>query len=111
MPRSNRPRRGGRRGPASTGGAAATPPLDLARARGGNPEREQHGDGDWFVRPTGGEPGRSYRCPGCDQEIPSAARHLVVWPAEGILGDAAALADRRHWHAPCWRARDRRRPR
>lgn len=44
-----------------------------------------------------------YRCPGCDQEIRPDTAHLVVWPAYDR--DAG---DRRHWHAGCWQARDRR---
>ncbi|MDP9116246.1 MAG: hypothetical protein M3O28_03085 [Actinomycetota bacterium] len=46
-----------------------------------------------------------YRCPGCDQEIRVGQPHLVVWPEF----DADA-EDRRHWHSPCWAARDRRMP-
>jgi hypothetical protein len=48
---------------------------------------------------------KSYRCPGCDQLIAVGRPHLVVWPAED--DDAG---DRRHWHVPCWAARDRRSP-
>ncbi|MDP9431611.1 MAG: hypothetical protein M3P91_02510 [Actinomycetota bacterium] len=59
-------------------------------------------DGDWVVRPvTGAASTKSYRCPGCDQEIRPATPHLVVWPD-------GELDDRRHWHKPCWRARGRR---
>ena len=47
---------------------------------------------------------KTYRCPGCDQEIRPGVPHLVAWPADG-RGD---LTDRRHWHTGCWRARDRR---
>jgi len=27
---------------------------------------------------------------------------VVVWRADGVLGDAADLASRRHWHNHCW---------
>ncbi|SDY66363.1 hypothetical protein SAMN05444365_10337 [Micromonospora pattaloongensis] len=64
-------------------------------------------DGEWMVR---GIPGpaatKTYRCPGCDQEIRPGVPHVVAWPADG-RGD---LTDRRHWHSGCWRARDRRGP-
>jgi hypothetical protein len=56
----------------------------------------------WVVRPlTGSTTGRTYRCPGCDQELPAGSPHVVVWP-EGREDD------RRHWHTACWGARDRR---
>ncbi|THV41972.1 hypothetical protein [Glycomyces buryatensis] len=47
---------------------------------------------------------KTYRCPGCDLEIPPGTPHVVAWADEGD-GD-----DRRHWHKGCWNARDRRRP-
>jgi hypothetical protein len=56
---------------------------------------------------TGTGTTKTYRCPGCDQEIRPGVPHLVVWPA----ADADAVADaagRRHWHAACWQARERR---
>jgi hypothetical protein len=44
---------------------------------------------------------KSYRCPGCDHEIPVGMGHEVVVPR-------AAPELRRHWHAGCWaRARHR----
>jgi hypothetical protein len=82
------------------------PPLDLERAQ--RVETVQAwSDGDWRVRTIpGGAATKTYRCPGCAQEIRPGVAHVVAWPADG-RGD---LADRRHWHTPCWRARDRRRP-
>jgi hypothetical protein len=66
---------------------------------------EEAADGDWVVRPlTGSATDKTYRCPGCDQEIRPGQPHLVCWRA----GDEG---NRRHWHRPCWLARDRRRPR
>jgi len=63
---------------------------------------EQHPDGEWMVRHvTAGRAAKSYRCPGCDQEIRPSTPHVVAWPA----GDEE---ERRHWHSPCWAARDRR---
>ena len=62
-------------------------------------------DGEWIVRTVPGSASdRVYRCPGCDQTLPAGTPHVVAWPAEG------AVDERRHWHAPCWAARSRRRP-
>jgi hypothetical protein len=59
----------------------------------------------WQVRPvTGAAATKTYRCPGCDHEVLPGTPHIVAWHD----GDAG---DRRHWHTPCWHARDRRRPR
>lgn len=61
---------------------------------------------EWVVRRiTGGGATKHYRCPGCDQEIPPGVPHVVAWPRLG------AVDDRRHWHAACWSARDRRKAR
>ena len=96
------------------------------RRRNGSPPRpvpasgsetvEEAPDGAWVVRRlTGSATSKTYRCPGCDQEIRPATPHLVTWPAyprDSDLEpwDTATAADwRRHWHATCWRARDRRR--
>jgi hypothetical protein len=71
------------------------------------PERHELGpDGDWVVRLiAGGASAKSYRCPGCDQEIPPGTAHLVAWPAL-----VPGPSERRHWHRPCWEQRMRRRP-
>ena len=78
---------------------------------GGHEQVEEWPDGTWVVRRvTGAASTKTYRCPGCQQLIRPATPHVVAWPAEpGILGGPAA-DERRHWHAACWRARDRRRP-
>ncbi|WP_336318683.1 ATP/GTP-binding protein [Streptomyces lavendofoliae] len=61
-------------------------------------------DEDWSVRHVAGAAaaGKRYRCPGCDQEIPSGVPHVVAWPEYG------GVEDRRHWHKACWNAKDRR---
>jgi hypothetical protein len=65
------------------------------------------GDEQWRVRGIPGDASvKTYRCPGCEQEIRPGVPHLVAWPAGG-RGDEG---DRRHWHTGCWRARDRRAP-
>ena len=102
-------------------------PRGRRRGRGGSrpggsdpPRRpdpvEGAADGDWAVRAiTGSATGKTYRCPGCDQEIRPATPHVVAWPAYARDSDldpwdtdlAADL--RRHWHTSCWQARGRRR--
>ncbi|WP_406011569.1 ATP/GTP-binding protein [Streptomyces sp. NBC_00637] len=78
----------------------------LARLRGRRGEEspvDRQGV-DWFVRPVAGGrvEGKTYRCPGCDQTIPSGVAHLVAWSGN------SAVEERRHWHKACWNARDRR---
>ena len=78
-----------------------------------SPDRiEQHEGEDFVVRPvTGSAATKPYRCPGCHQTIRPATPHVVAWPVEprSFARDATGLDERRHWHTPCWRARDRRR--
>ncbi|MCL2787990.1 MAG: hypothetical protein FWD59_05775 [Micrococcales bacterium] len=83
-------------------------PLDVARARTGIPTRQSAHDGEWMVRPLG-PAAKGYRCPGCDQLIRPGEAHTVVWPADDLFGEEAAVRDRRHWHPACWRERGRRR--
>ena len=100
-----------RRGRRSSGGRpGGRPPLSPP-----DPV-EEAGDGDWVVRSvTGSATGKSYRCPGCDQEVRPGTPHVVTWPAYARDSDldpwdTDSAADlRRHWHTACWRARDRRR--
>jgi hypothetical protein len=69
---------------------------------GVQPVIEHHPDGEWEVRPVSASAtAKPYRCPGCDQVIAPTLAHLVAWRPN-------APDDRRHWHTPCWRARDRR---
>lgn len=91
-PRRNRPR--GQQKPSSSDEGAARYGLEhTARWRGE----------EWVVRGIGaGAAAKPYRCPGCDQEIPPGMPHVVAWPLlDGV-------DDRRHWHRPCWNARERR---
>jgi hypothetical protein len=72
----------------------------------GHTRAESWPDGEWLVRSVPGSGStKTYRCPGCDQTIPPGMAHVVAWPA-----DVGTVDDRRHWHAPCWAARLRRRP-
>jgi hypothetical protein len=89
-PRRNRPR--------------SHDPRPGAREAASSRDRTDQWRGEeWSVRSiTGGGAAKHYRCPGCDQEIPPGVPHVVAWPSLG------AVDDRRHWHGPCWSARDRR---
>jgi len=59
---------------------------------------------EWTVQPVSAtQAQKTYTCPGCGRRIDPGVAHVVVWRADGVLGDAAALADRRHWHTGCWR--------
>lgn len=91
-PRRNRPHQ-----------AASSPARDDDRH--GLERTENWGGDDWVMRPVTGSTGKTYRCPGCDQEIPPGVGHVVAWP------EHHGVDDRRHWHRACWNARDRRAPR
>ena len=85
------------------------PGLDVDRALGGR-RTESAGDGDWTVQTVPpSASGKTYRCPGCQQQVPASVGHVVAWANDSLLGADAALADRRHWHTACWRSRGRRR--
>ncbi|HEY3003539.1 MAG TPA: hypothetical protein VGJ44_14430 [Kribbellaceae bacterium] len=77
---------------------------------GGHQRAETKADGAWLVRRvTGSATAKSYRCPGCDQQIPPVTPHVVAWPEDpsllSALAGGAALDERRHWHTGCWRRR------
>lgn len=58
----------------------------------------------WNVQPvTAVQAQKTYVCPGCGRDIGPGVAHLVAWRADGVLGDTADLAARRHWHEACWR--------
>ncbi|MCX4746721.1 ATP/GTP-binding protein [Kitasatospora sp. NBC_01287] len=78
--------------------------AEPAAPLGGSLRRTESFQGEeWVVQTVAGTPGRFYRCPGCDQEIPPGTGHVVAWPDHG-----AGVEDRRHWHRACWGARERR---
>ncbi|MGB4136505.1 MAG: hypothetical protein WA971_08070 [Microbacterium sp.] len=63
----------------------------------------RHGQ-EWTVQPvSAAQAQKEYVCPGCRGVIAPGTAHAVVWRADGVLGDAADLAARRHWHTHCWR--------
>lgn len=97
MPRSNRPRRGR---PVSDGGGE----LDLHRALGGSLRTEARRDGLWNVQPVSAASAiKTYVCPGCGLDVQPGQAHVTVWRADGLMGEAADIAARRHWHAHCWK--------
>lgn len=58
----------------------------------------------WTVQPvSGAQAQKTYTCPGCGRAVDPGVAHLVAWRADGVLGDEADLAARRHWHTSCWR--------
>ena len=63
-------------------------------------------DGRWLVRSIPGASAlKSYRCPGCSQQIPVGLAHVVVWPAEPAWHVSSGVDERRHWHTSCWQRR------
>jgi hypothetical protein len=92
MPRSNRRR-------AESGGDDS-----FERLLAGFKRTEVRRGVEWTVQPVSATKAqKTYTCPGCGRTVDPGVAHLVVWRADDILGDAAALADRRHWHSGCWR--------
>ena len=58
----------------------------------------------WYVQPISAPSAiKNYVCPGCSVPIASGTAHVVAWRAEGVMGDTADIAARRHWHTHCWR--------
>lgn len=97
MPRSNRPRR-------RAGGAAGEPERDIERLLTGNRRTESRRGQEFSVQPiSAAKATKAYVCPGCRGPVEAGVAHLVVWRMDGVLGDAADLAARRHWHEHCWR--------
>ncbi|MFV0252288.1 MAG: hypothetical protein ACK5H2_03020 [Beutenbergiaceae bacterium] len=77
--------------------------LDVASLWRGVERTETDRDGmQWRVREVTGSD-KTYRCPGCQQEIQPGTAHLVAWNSDHIFGAGAGLAERRHWHNNCWR--------
>lgn len=84
--------------------AAGQPPRDVSHLAHGGARLETRRGEEWYVRNI--SPHRAekiYRCPACETEIPEGQAHVVAWRAEHLFGDDAAIRDRRHYHAHCWR--------
>jgi hypothetical protein len=83
---------------------AGHPELDVERLTSGWRRTEVRGGREWNVQPVSeGQATKAYVCPGCGQDVTPGIAHLVAWRADGVLGDAADLAARRHWHTHCWK--------
>jgi hypothetical protein len=81
-------------------------PVDdsLDRLLAGWRRTETRRGAEWSVQPVSAPKAvKEYTCPGCGRVITPGTAHVVAWRADGVLGDDAALADRRHWHTACWR--------
>ena len=66
----------------------------------GRTEPGPYGDELYMVRTVPGTRAvKTYRCPGCDHEIPPGTAHVVAWRTHG------GEDDRRHWHTGCWQGR------
>lgn len=84
--------------------AAAQPPRDVTHLSYGGATKVSKRGEEWFVRDIPAHRAeKPYTCPGCGQTIPMGQAHIVAWSAEHLLGDTAAVSDRRHWHTHCWR--------
>lgn len=97
MPRSNRPRR-------SRADAGDDVETDLQRALYGTLRTETKRQALWNVqRVSAASAIKSYVCPGCTLEIGPGQAHTVAWRADGLMGNTADVAARRHWHDHCWK--------
>jgi hypothetical protein len=98
MARSNRPR-GRKNAPRDDDEGA-----DLNDLLAGWRRSEVRRDGLWHVQPVPAKQAvKNYLCPGCTLDIVPGTAHMVTWRGDGVLGDAADLSNRRHWHTHCWR--------
>lgn len=96
MPRSNRPR--GRKI------ASTDDELSLEHLASGWRRTEHRRGFTWNVQPVSSlQATKIYICPGCELEVSPGVAHIVAWRADGILGDGADIAARRHWHTHCWK--------
>ncbi|MFP7759921.1 hypothetical protein [Marisediminicola sp. LYQ134] len=99
MPRSNRPRSARGRG---NGGGASDEEYDIANALRGRATVESKRGRSFTVQQVPAST-KTYVCPGCSLAVTPGTAHVVVWRADGLMGEADDLAARRHWHTHCWR--------
>ncbi|MEV0712818.1 MULTISPECIES: ATP/GTP-binding protein [Nocardia] len=89
-----------RKPPASSQDRRSAPLGDVFGRTESGPDRDE----TYIVRSIPGSRAvKTYRCPGCDHEIPPGVAHIVAWQADG------GEDDRRHWHQGCWNGRRTRR--
>ncbi len=79
------------------------PERDARPLTGGGAQRQESWRGLPYSVRSVAAAGKTYRCPGCDQEVRPGSGHVVAWPVDDP-------DDRRHWHGACWTARERRSP-
>lgn len=92
------------RGPSKYQRAAQTPQRDVTRLAYGGARKVTLGGREWFVREIPAHRAeKPYRCPACGTDVPIGQAHVVAWPADHLFGDDAAVRERRHFHAHCWR--------
>ncbi|WGD38431.1 hypothetical protein [Lysinibacter sp. HNR] len=97
----SRPRRSSRRSWRHS--SSAEEEIDLSYLTQGWRRTEIRGGFEWNVQPVSSSRAlKEYRCPRCEKTIDIGTEHVVVWRADGVLGDSADLAARRHWHNHCW---------
>lgn len=98
MPRSNRPRR-----PHGRPFGPEEEPTGLDRLMSSWKRSEVRRGREYLVQPiSAASAQKEYVCPGCGGTVLRGVAHVVVWRADGVLGDEADLASRRHWHNHCW---------
>ncbi|KFF59268.1 ATP/GTP-binding protein [Cryobacterium sp. MLB-32] len=98
MARSNRPR--GRK----SSGHDDDDGTGLGHLLDGWRRSEVRRDGLWHVQPIAATKAlKTYQCPGCALPVEPGTAHIVAWRGDGVLGDAADMANRRHWHSHCWK--------
>ncbi|MDR1861953.1 MAG: hypothetical protein LBQ41_02910 [Candidatus Ancillula sp.] len=77
-------------------------PLNFYAATGGSRVETKQGVSYTLRRTMEGS--SVYKCPGCNREIPSGEASWTVIKNDHILGEQAAIDERRHWHDSCWKA-------
>lgn len=78
--------------------------MDEQRVLYGLPRTESKRGGEWNVQHISAASAvKTYVCPGCSLDIAAGQSHTVAWRADGLMGAAADLASRRHWHDHCWK--------
>lgn len=95
MPRSNRPK----------GHKNLEPePLNVERLKSGSRRTETKRGYSYTVQPISAVGAtKEYTCPGCQLGIDPGVAHVVAWRNDGLMGEAADLNERRHWHTHCWK--------
>jgi hypothetical protein len=70
-------------------------PEEVKPLSAGYASRQRHGE--YIVQAvSGGQAGKTYICPGCNQQIGAGISHVVAW------SEYQGPQSRRHWHTPCW---------